>query len=1102
MVSDDADLQPIAFETDRRAFLGRHGSARRPRALREKLTGATGFTLDAVMALQVRVELEPRQRRQLAFVTMVAPSRDSLRELAERYATLASLDWALHDAATEAARELERLRLEPARLPALQTLAALLVSPHAALRAPAAVLEANRLGQPRLWGMGLSGDGPILLLRANDPASELLPLLIQAWRFWSRRGLLADLVLLRTSGSSYEEPLRERVFELLHELGAHELLGRRGGVHLLFADQLHADERLLLEATARAVLDDAEGPLERQLGVIPPPPPPLPPFEPRGRPGPDEPTPVLERPEGLLFDNGFGGFAEGGRTYVIHLAPGERTPAPWCNVLANDELGSVVSEAGLGFTWAVNSGENRLTGWSGDPVGDRASEALYLRDEETAAIWTPTPEPAGDAAPCQVRHGAGYSEWCRWSQGLAQELRVFVPPDDPVKIVRLRLRNLGTRPRLVTATYYAHWLLGALGSVARPHVVCAYDPATRALLARNPWDPHFAERVAFLAASRPPVGITSDRREFLGPEGDGRRPAGLVSWTLSDRVPPAADPCAAYQVSLEIPPGEEAEAVFVLGQGRDRAHADALVRRWCAPAAVERGWHALRDVWAERLSAVQVRTPDPAFDVMVNHWLPYQAFASRVLARAGFYQASGAFGFRDQLQDHLALLLADPARARAHLLACAAHQFEEGDVLHWWHPPSGRGVRTRCSDDLLWLPYGVAHYVEATGDTTILDEQVPFLHAPPLRPDEDDRYAAFEIAPERRTLFEHCQRALERGVTRGAHGLPLIGSGDWNDGMDRVGRRGRGESVWLGWFAIATMQRFAGLCRLRGRDELAASWTRRAEELRAALERSAWDGRWYVRAFDDDGRPWGSAACDECQIDSIAQSWAVLSGAGAPERARVALESAERALVHERDGVARLLWPPFDRTPREPGYIKAYPPGVRENGGQYSHAAAWLGWAFAACGERARAARILELLLPVRRAASRAGAEHYRVEPYVMAADVGSVAPHAGRGGWTWYTGSAAWTWRLAVEALLGLRVRGGALIVDPCLPPGWDGFEARVRGPAGTLELRVEDPGGLGRGRIVDAADGCACRAVAFPGAGARRTVRLRIAPADPSVR
>ena len=1060
LVSDDHHLAVLGFEGDREAFLGRHGDPRQPRGVMHGLRGGSGWTLDPILSLQVRVPLEPGERKQLAFLTMAGGSRHSLLELAERYATLAALEWAFADAASEASRESRQLGLEPSWLPELQMLASLLLHPHPALRGNPAALVANRSGQPRLWGMSLSGDRPILLLRMHGQQDGgLLRTLMRGHQLWRRHGLLTDLVVLRVGASGYAEPLREQLYALLQEnVAREELSGRSGGLYLLFADQLHDDDIRLLESVARVVLDDLAGSLAQQLAEALLPRPQMPPFSGSGQTAEDLDSP-LPRPQDLRFDNGLGGFSADGREYLIHLEPGQRTPAPWCNVLANDDFGSIVSEAGAGFSWALNSGENRLTPWRNDPVCDAPAEALYLRDEESAAIWTTTPLPAGEGA-CQIRHGAGYSSWRQHSHGLEQELLVFVPPTDSVKVVRLSLRNVTQRTRRITATYYAEWLLGALPGDARPHVVCDYDRDCHALLARNPWNPEFGERVAFLTADHPPHSLTADRQDFLGREGHPARPAGLVHWALGGRVEAGGDPCAAFQVHLDIPAGEQAEVIFVLGQGADRAQAVALARHWQQPGQAARGLTQVHEHWERLLGAIQVQTQDPAFDLMVNRWLLYQSLASRVLARAGFYQAGGAIGFRDQLQDMLAVLRIDPQRARAHILACAAHQFEEGDVLHWWHPPLDRGVRTRCSDDLLWLPYVVSRYVAATGDAAILGENVPFLQAPPLAADEHDRYARFPSAPQGHSLFEHCKRALQRGVTQGAHGLPLMGAGDWNDGMDRVGREGRGESVWLGWFAIAAMRGFAELAGRQGVSELESHWRNRAQHLAEQLAQVAWDGQWYLRALDDDGRPLGAHVDDECRIDSISQSWSILCGIEESARNREAVDSAAKELISEEPRLIRLLWPPFADTPREPGYIKAYPPGVRENGGQYSHAAAWLGLAFAELGDGDAAWRIFDLLNPIHQARTPEDMARYRVEPYVLAADIGSAAPHLGRGGWTWYSGSAAWAWRLAVEGILGLQLHDGELLVQPCLPRGWRTFNARLQGTDGELHIQVERAG------------------------------------------
>ncbi|EHJ58309.1 carbohydrate binding protein [Novosphingobium pentaromativorans US6-1] len=618
------------------------------------------------------------------------------------------------------------------------------------------------------------------------------------------------------------------------------------------------------------------------------------------------------------------------------------------------------------------------------------------------------------------------------------------------------------------------------------------------LLATNPWNEEFQDRTAFLTSTVPPHSVTTSRSDFIGRDGDARRPQGLDKWDLGGRQQAAGgDCCAALQVHLDIAPGETAEVCFVLGQGTDRAHAVALAQRWQDPAAIDRGIVQVCQAWETRLGAVCVTTPDPAFDIMVNRWLPYQVTSARVRARAGFYQAGGAFGYRDQLQDVLALLHSDPGAARAQILAAAAHQFEEGDVLHWWHPPFDRGVRTRCSDDMLWLPYATATYVEATGDRAILDEELPFLRGPQLSEGESDRYARFDVTDYRASLFEHCERALDRGYRLGAHGLPLMGAGDWNDGMNRVGEHGRGESVWLGWFLITAIDGFVRLCGT-SRPELADRWTQRASRLGEAIERSGWDGDWYLRAFDDDGRAWGSHNDEECRIDAIAQSWAVLSGAGDKARAGRAVAAARRELVRDDDRIIRLLTPPFDRTPRDPGYIKAYPPGIRENGGQYTHAAAWLGIATARLGDGQGSMALFERINPINHGRSPVETAVYRTEPYVLAGDVAGAAPHVGRGGWSWYTGAAGWVWRWAIEEILGLRLVEGGIAMSCCLPPTWSHFEARVTRASGSLQIRVDNPAGLATGVERIRVDGAVWdeAIIPFPDDGSTRIVHVELVP------
>jgi cyclic beta-1,2-glucan synthetase len=1114
------------FESDRNAFYGRGGSLRAPRALAAgtSLGGGHGAVVDPIMSLGAHVELPAKGSVSLAFVTTVARSRSAAIELARKYGSMHAVRWAFRDAEQESPRRLQREKLEPQLLPWVQRLASALFFVDPALRASPEVRAAEPPCQRRLWGRGISGDHPILLVRVADPEAPLVPEVLAAQRYLRWCGLRLDLVFLDEQATGYltEGTGTLRGVLLLH--GAEEWLGRHGGVFSIAVDQVARAELRHLEAAARVVLDTRDGSLAARLGRAVERAPKLPRFEPT-LVEPIEPVAAGANaalpPLPLAFANGTGGFSGDGREYVIDVVPGAPPPAPWSNVIANPQLGCLVSESSLGSTWSLNAGENRLTPWRNDPVFDPPSEALYLRDEETAHLWTPTPLPAGQHAVTRVRHGAGITTYQRASHGLEQELAVFVPPDAPLKIIRLRLKNTLPRHRRLTATYYAEWVLGSRREAQRPYVTSEMDREHGCLLARCRWNSEFGDRVAFLAAGKRVHGFTVDRTEFLGRRGELARPEGLERWGLSGRDDVGVDPCAALQVHLELAPGEELETHFVLGQAASREEALAAVARYREASAVAAAAEAVRVYWDDILGAIRVATPEPAMDVMLNRWMLYQSLSARFFGRTGFYQSSGAFGYRDQLQDVLALLHGAPQLARAHLLEAARYQFEEGDVLHWWHPPSGRGVRTRCSDDLAWLPYVAAEYVAATGDAAVFDEPVPFLAGAPLRPDERDRYAEYQPSEVTAPLIDHCRRALERAHTEGIHGLPLMGDGDWNDGMSRIGAEGRGESVWLAWFLAATMDRFAAaLERFAAHRPPAsgeasgepASWRHRAAGLRATTDEVAWDGAWYLRAFHDDGSLVGSAQSRECRIDSIAQSWAVLAqppaalrGAGpaAPgpdrlaARARAAVRQADDQLVREAERLVLLFWPPFDNTRHDPGYIRGYPPGIRENGGQYTHAATWLGFAHAALGDGAAAERIFRLLNPIARATTPADVARYRLEPYVLAGDIYSCAPWVGRGGWSWYTGSASWAWRLGVEAILGLRREAGHLRVEPCIPPTWKGFEAWVRDGRGTLHIVVENPDRVASGVAELTVDGQAiddARIRLAPDSAATREVRVRL--------
>ena len=1078
LVLAPADEATGAHESDRARFLGRGGAPRAPSALRpggSGLSGATGATLDPIMALGQEINLKPHATAKLAYVTLTARSRPEAIALAHRYQAFHVIDRTFDQARSSSELELHQLGLIVPEVERIQQLLSLLLYPHPALRADPATLAANLKGQAGLWPYAISGDYPILLARiGRQEDMALIRELLQAHAYWRNRQLKIDLVILNLQDTSYSQELHNQLFRVTARTGGDIWLNRRGGIFLLRADQMTEADRVLLETAARAVLDGEKGRLAEHLEKLRERPTRLPAFVPTSSPPPDqEHTPPLARPNDLLFNNGLGGFSVDGREYLIYLegpsaldgGSGQWTPSPWINVIANPEFGFVISETGAGYTWAENSGENRLTPWRNDPVTDEPGEALYLRDEETGHVWSPTPMPAGAPAPCLIRHGAGYSIFEHNSHGLKQQLRLFTVLNAPVKVITLRLENTWNRNRRITATYYAEWVLGTSRDMHQQHIVLEFDATGNALLARNPYNAEFGERVAFLAASKEPHSLTADRTEFLGRQGSIRQPAALGRMGLASAVRAGLDPCAAMQLHVWLAPGETEELFFLLGQGADRQEALGLVRQYQDAARVDAAWRAVNEFWDELLGTTTVRTPDPAMDLLLNRWLLYQALSCRVWGRSALYQSSGAFGYRDQLQDVLGLMLAAPDLARDHILRAARYQFKAGDVLHWWHPPSGRGVRTRCSDDLLWLPFVTAHYLDVTGDISILSEHVPFLEGEPLESEEHDRYDHYEATTKGDTLYEHCRRALDRGLTAGAHGLPLIGSHDWNDGLSRVGIDGQGESVWLGWFLYATLRRFAAVCELVGKAEQAATYRQQAHSLRLALETNAWDGNWYRRAYYDDGAPLGSAESDECRIDSIAQSWAVLSGAADRQRATQAMEAVADQLVRNNDQLILLFTPPFDKTSHDPGYIKGYLPGIRENGGQYTHAALWAVWAFAELGQGDRAEALFRLLNPIYHSDTRDKAERYRVEPYVVAADVYSVPPHTGRGGWTWYTGSASWMHRVGLEAILGLRRVGKALQICPCIPKSWSSYDLTYRDNETVYQIRVENPDRVNQG-------------------------------------
>lgn len=1043
----------FSFETNRVNFVGRGRTLAAPYAMivPGDLSNTVGTVLDPIVAIRCRISLAPGALVTLDLITGVTDTKDHCVALVEKYHDHRFSDRIFGLSWTHSQVLLHQLNISEADAQLYEKLAGSIIYASSTHRAEPGIIASNRLGQSKLWGYAVSGDLPIVLLHIADATNiGIVRELLQAQAYWRQKGLIVDLVILNEEAISYRQTLEEQVMILINTRTATD---HKGGIFVHIAEQMPQEERILLQSVARIVLSDKHGTLKEQIN--------------RRRPA-SLAMPLLSVsprqlrhhfaahklpiPDSLCFFNGFGGFTPDGDEYVITLTEGNPTPAPWANILANSNFGTLVSESGQGYTWIENAHEFRLTPWGNDPVQDSAGEIFYLRDDESGHFWSPTALPCRGNGDYQTRHGFGYSAFEHSEDGIHSELLMYVALDAPVKFIVLKVRNDSQRHRRrLSVMGYVEWVLGDLRSKNAMQVITSISPSG-ALLAENHYNTEFGTRTAFFDASTARGGLnarsmTSSRVEFLGRNQSKEKPAALERVRLSGRVGARLDPCAAIHLGFDLAQGQTREIVFILGAGQNSHDAETLVQRYRGSTAAADALLAVRQYWHNTLGVVRVKTPDPAVDLLANGWLLYQTLSSRVWGRTGYYQSSGAFGFRDQLQDVMALVHTKPELLRAQLLLCASRQFVEGDVQHWWHPPHGRGVRTRCSDDYLWLPLALCRYVETTGDIAVLDEQITFLQGRPLKPDEESYYDLPVIISEQANLYQHAVRSILHGLQFGKHGLPLMGSGDWNDGMNLVGAQGRGESIWLGFFLYTVLKQFAQLARRYGDTTFANHCDTENVTLQQNLEKNGWDGEWYRRAYFDDGSPLGSAKNSECRIDSIAQSWSVLSGAGKSARAKQAMAALNHYLVRPDDALVTLLDPPFNSSIPNPGYIKGYVPGIRENGGQYTHAAIWAAMAFVALGENQLAWQLFNMINPINHGRSKSAINIYKIEPYVTAGDVYSVKPHTGSGGWSWYTGSAAWMYRLLIESLLGLQLEGGKqLRLTPHLPADWGGFSLDYR--------------------------------------------------------
>lgn len=1092
---------PVEYESDRAAFIGRGHTLADPQGLRSRLGGTLGAVADPAFIMRRQLTLKPGERVQLFAVTGVADSREEVIEMMKRFGSGHQVERSFQMAWTRSQIELRHLHLKAADAALFQQLAGRALYAHTLAEEQSRRIADNVRGQSGLWSHGISGDRPIVLVRIDDTANlAFVTKLLVGHEYLRRLGMPLDLVVLNESQGGYQQDLQEAIRRIA-EQGAVRFGNDRGGIFLVAANQLSEEDKTLLLATARVLLRAGGPSLKAQLklargsGQQELPASLVPAKEswqqrnPSITPTRDQPS--AEAPEPLTLFNGWGGFGPDGREYRIVIKNGNHLPAPWVNVIANPRFGTVLSELYTGYTWWRNSRECKLTPWSNDPVVDRPGEICYLRDEESGQFWQ-IPHGRTEAGSSHtVTHGRGFTRYNQESHGLSQEMTVFVPLNDPVKVIRLSLTNRTEEKRRLSVTYYADWVLGVRREATSPFIVTEWDERASMLYARNTYQESFREATAFLtvltdsddltgtgdkempASARKELSWTADREEFIGRNGTPARPAAMGRSRLSGRTGPVYDSCGAVQAKLSVEPGEQVTVYMLLGCEDSRESAMELVRKYKQASHCEKAFGQVAAFWDRVLEQIQISTPSPEMDLMMNGWLLYQSLSCRMWARTAFYQAGGAYGFRDQLQDSLSLLHSLPHLTRSQIILHASHQYIEGDVQHWWHEETHKGIRTRFSDDLLWLPYAVTRYLEHTGDESILEETAPYLHSDPLGEGELERYEPTVVSEESGTIYEHCLRAIDRSLSFGEHGLPLIGIGDWNDGLSRVGDAGRGESVWLGWFICYILDRFADLCARRGEPDRAERYRQVRGELAASLNEHAWDGQWYRRAFTDDGQWLGSLHNNECRIDAIAQSWSVISEAGEPDKAHRAMESFDRNLVDRSLSVVRLLTPPFDHTDPSPGYIQGYPPGIRENGAQYTHGVLWGILAWCRLGNGDKAFELFHMLNPITHTRTPGEVRRYVGEPYVMAADVYTTDPHKGHAGWTWYTGAAGWMYQVGLEGILGLQRRGTRLYIRPCIPSDWPEVTIRYRYGDASYRITIRNPERKCTGAAVFEVDG-----------------------------
>ena len=1024
-----------------------------------------GLVTEPIVALKRTMKIKPEQKGVINLIISVDEDKEKALENIKKYKIEENIKKAFELSKAKNEAQSRYLRIKGTQIRDYQKMMSYIIFNNPTKRCNLYKIPKQRYNQSELWKYGISGDLPIILVKIKDiNDSYVVKEALKAYEFFRTKNLETELVILDEEKHSYENYVREEIEGIVLNSQMAYLKNIKGGIFEISKNEIDKQDLNLLNFVAAIVIDGSKGGIKNALKDMEDEY--LEKYKEIGKEADSiiieqensENIDILQNKENLKYYNEYGAFSEDGKEYLIKVNKENRLPTVWSNIMANKKFGTLVTENMGGYTWHRNSRLNRITSWENQANFDIPSEVIYLKNLDSKKTWSLGLNPMPDEKNYNVIFGFGYTKYIHKNDGLEQELEIFVPPEDSLKVEILKLKNTTLNRKKIKIVYYIKPVLGEDEIKTNGYINLKYDSNNNIICAQNLYNSDFPNDVIYVSNSEKIKSYTGDKSFFIG-NGSISNPEGLKKTSLNNENSLGKKTCIAYEVEVEIESLAEKEIIFTLGAEESILDSKNMAYKYNKIQNCKQELEKVKSGWKDLLSNLQVETPLESLNIILNGWAIYQTIQSRLIARTGFYQSGGAYGFRDQLQDTLCLKYLDPEILKKQILKHSRHQFVEGDVEHWWHDETERGIRTKFSDDLLWLPYLTCEYIEFTGDYTILDEVTPYIKGKTLAENEDERYDKYSQTDESYSIYDHCIKAIEKGLNFGEHGLPKIGSGDWNDGFSNVGPKGRGESVWLGFFLYNVLSKFIPLCKTKDDVDLAEKYEQIKNNLKRALNTNGWDGRWYKRAFMDDGNTLGSMENDECRIDSIAQSWSTISNAGDNDKKYISMESLENHLIDRENGIIKLLDPPFEKGKLNPGYIKAYVPGVRENGGQYTHAAVWVIIAEALLGFGDKATELYRMINPIEHARTKDSSNKYKVEPYVIPADIYGASNLAGRGGWTWYTGSSSWYYKAGIEYILGLKIKEGIMSIEPCISKDWEEYSMKYKWKNSIYNIVVKNP-------------------------------------------